>query len=171
VCEYPILKRETKIKLGVELHTLDYWHTAVGIGRVKVGKTFSRSYQDELGETEEAKVDDDNEDVLELQSSRTIAMSVGNYSVLIDIVKHLSIRSIDAFRPLSTAWHRFLGVDGKGKARQGNVGSSSARKRPLRESISSMVLLPKDKDRRVEDLQEEEIRQALRQVLKKQNVS
>jgi hypothetical protein len=31
--------------------------------------------------------------------------------VPIDIVKHLSVRSIDAFRPLSMLWHRFLGVD------------------------------------------------------------
>jgi hypothetical protein len=40
-------------------------------------------------------------------------MGVGNYSVPIDIVKNLSARSIDAFRALSTAWHRFLGVDGQ----------------------------------------------------------
>jgi hypothetical protein len=58
---------------------------------------FSRGYQDDVGETEEAEVDDNGEDVLELQNSRTTAMGVGNYSVLIDIVKHLSVRSIDAF--------------------------------------------------------------------------
>ena len=45
-----VLKRETKTRLGVELHTLDYRHTAVGIGRVVVGESFSRGYQDELGE-------------------------------------------------------------------------------------------------------------------------
>jgi len=56
-------------------------------------------------------VDKEGESALELQSARTTAMGVGNYSVPIDIVKHLSIRSIDAFRPLSTLWHRFLGLE------------------------------------------------------------
>jgi hypothetical protein len=57
------------------------------------------------------EVDGDQDDIIELQNSRTIAMGVGNYCVPIDIVKHLSVRSIDAFRALSTTWHRFLGVD------------------------------------------------------------
>jgi hypothetical protein len=61
---------------------------------------------------DEAEVDEDQEDLIELQSSRSTAMGVGKYSVSIDIVKHLSARSIDAFRALSIAWHRFLGVDG-----------------------------------------------------------
>jgi hypothetical protein len=69
--------------------------------------------------------------VLELQSARTTAMGVGYYGVLIDIVKHLSVRSIDAFRPLSTMWHRFLGLDGKQAARQetwiGDVDPSRSR--------------------------------------------
>jgi hypothetical protein len=46
---------------------------------------------------EEAEVDENGEDILELQNSRTTAMGVGNYSVPMDIVKHLSVRSIDAF--------------------------------------------------------------------------
>jgi hypothetical protein len=50
-------------------------------------------------------VDEDGEDVIELQNARTTVMGVGNYSVPIDIVKHLSVRSIEAFRPLSTMWH------------------------------------------------------------------
>jgi hypothetical protein len=108
-----VLKRETGKRLGVELHTLAYRHTAVGIGRVKVGETFGQGYQDEVGEINEAEVDEDQEDLIELQNSRTTIMGVGNYSVSIDIVKHLSTRSIDAFRALSTAWHRFLGVDGQ----------------------------------------------------------
>ncbi|KAI1668018.1 hypothetical protein L13192_07154 [Pyrenophora tritici-repentis] len=37
-----VLKRETGKRLGVELHTLGYRHTAVGIGRVKVGESFGR---------------------------------------------------------------------------------------------------------------------------------
>ena len=113
------LKRETGKRLGVPLHTLDYRHTAVGIGRVAVGERFSKGYQDEIGEVDEAEVDEDGEDVMELQNARTTVIGVGNYSVPIDIVKHLSVRSIEAFRPLSAMWHRFLGLDGKQAAVQG----------------------------------------------------
>jgi hypothetical protein len=60
---------------------------------------------------DEAEVDKNQEDIVELQNARTTAMGVANYSVPVDIIKHLSTRSIDAFQALSTAWHRFLGVD------------------------------------------------------------
>jgi hypothetical protein len=79
------------------LHTLDYWHTAVGIRQVKVGESFSKGYQDKLREVEEAKVKDNSKDVLKLQNSRTTAIGVGNYSVPMNIVKHLSVRLIDTF--------------------------------------------------------------------------
>ncbi|KAJ4329600.1 hypothetical protein N0V87_010726, partial [Didymella glomerata] len=118
------LRRETGKRLGVPLHTLDYRHTAVGIGRVAVGERFSKGYQDEIGEVDEAEVDEEGEDVMELQNARTTLMGVGNYSVPIDIVKHLSVRSIEAFRPLSAMWHRFLGLDGKLAAAQGTQTSN-----------------------------------------------
>jgi superfamily II DNA helicase RecQ len=54
-----VLKRETGKRLGVELHTLGYRHAAVEIGRVKVGESFGRGYQDEVGEIDEAEVDED----------------------------------------------------------------------------------------------------------------
>ena len=38
--------------------TLDYCYIAVGIGRVAVSKSFSRGYKDEVGEVEEAEVED-----------------------------------------------------------------------------------------------------------------
>ena len=79
------------------LHTLEYWHTAVGIRQVKVGELFSRGYQDNISKTEEAEVDNDGKDVLKLQNSRTTAIGVGNYSMPIDIVKHLSVQSINTF--------------------------------------------------------------------------
>jgi hypothetical protein len=50
---------------------------------------------------EEAKINEEGEDIMELQNSRTTRMGVGNYTILIDIVRHLSVRSIDAFCPLS----------------------------------------------------------------------
>jgi hypothetical protein len=92
-----VIKRKTGKRLGVELHTQGYRHAAVGIGRVKVRESFSRGYQDKVGEVDKAEVDEDQEDIIELQNSRTTAIGVGNYSVLIDIVKHLSVRLIDAF--------------------------------------------------------------------------
>jgi hypothetical protein len=50
-----------------------------------------------MGEVEEAEVDEGEEDLIELQNARTTAIGVSNYSVLIDIVKHLSARLIEAF--------------------------------------------------------------------------
>ena len=75
-----------------------------------VGEVFGRGYQDEVGEVEEAEVDEDGESALKLQSARTTKIGVGNYSVPVDIVKHLSIRSMETFRPLSELWHVFLGL-------------------------------------------------------------
>lgn len=121
------LERETGKRLGVRLHTLDYRHTAIGIGRVVVGETFSKGYKDDVGEVEEPEVDDDGEDVLELQNARSTATGVGTYSVPMNIIKHLSVRSIDAFRPLSTMWHRFLGLAGNnGKEKVFTGGDSSS---------------------------------------------
>jgi hypothetical protein len=163
-----VLKRETGKRLGVALHTLDYRHTAVGIGRVYVGESFSKGYQDDVGEVEEAEVDDDGEDVLELQNSRTTAMGVGNYSVPVDIVKHLSVRSIDAFRLLSAAWHRFLGIDGSG-ARY--MEPSRTAKRPLSCSMPlTLAGLPREKEARVADPRADAIHRGLQQVLGKQDV-
>jgi hypothetical protein len=162
-----VLRRETGKRLGVELSTLGYRHTAVGIGRVKVGESFGKGYQDEVGEIDEAEVDEDEEDLIELQNSRTTVMGVGHYSVSIDIVKHLSTRSIDAFRALSTAWHRFLGVDGQANAPEER---RLPRKRLMRESISTLPILPKEKAVRVEDARAAAVQRALQQVLGKQDV-
>jgi hypothetical protein len=97
-----------------------------------------------VGEVDKAEVDEDQEDIIKLQNSRTTAMGVGNYSVLIDIVKHLSVRSIDAFRALSTAWHRFLGVDGQADGQADKPAElGSRRKRQMQESASGLVVLPK----------------------------
>jgi hypothetical protein len=86
-----VLKREIEKRLGIVLHTLEYQHTAVGIRQVKVGELFSRGYQDNVSEIEEAEVDNNSKDILKLQNLRITAIEVGNYSMPIDIVKHLSI--------------------------------------------------------------------------------
>ena len=100
-----VIKRETTQRLGVPLHTLDYQHAAVGIGREKVGQAFSKGYDDDVGEVDEQEVDEEGEDIMELQNSRTTRMGVGDDAVPVDIIKHLSVRLIDAFRPLSMMWH------------------------------------------------------------------
>jgi hypothetical protein len=64
---------------------------------------------------------------------------------------------------LSTAWHRFLGVDGMGLV-EGRVGWSGqgARKRALEESLSGLgATLPQEKEVRVEDLRRDGISKAL----------
>jgi hypothetical protein len=85
----------------VLLYTLDYQHTAVGIRREKVSKAFSKGYDNNVGEVEEAKINKEGKNIIELQNSRTTRIEIGNYTVLINIVKHLSVRSINAFCLLS----------------------------------------------------------------------
>jgi hypothetical protein len=67
-------------------------------------------------------------------------MGVGNYSVPLDIIKHLSVRSIDAFRPLSTRWHCFLGLARKHEAQQAwksGIGLSTRNSKQKHSSSSS----------------------------------
>jgi hypothetical protein len=89
---------------------------------------------------DEAEVEEDQEDIIELGNARSTIIIVGNYSVSIDIVKHLSARSIDAFWGLGTTWHRFLGIDElAGKTALTAVGQ---RKRTRQGSLSGLALLP-----------------------------
>ncbi|KAF2624455.1 P-loop containing nucleoside triphosphate hydrolase protein [Macroventuria anomochaeta] len=176
------LKRETGKRLGVELNTLDYRHKSVGIGREKVGQSFGKGYQDEVGEVEEAEVD---EDLIELQNARTTSMGVGNYSVPIDIVKHLSARSIEAFRVLSDAWHRFLGLDRSGAEQQEmqTAGASTDEARQGRKRREGShdeehqgvkgeprALMQQQKPFRVSNVKETAIHRAMRQVLGQEDV-
>jgi len=166
-----IIRRETEAHLGTGLTTLDYRHTAVGIGRMAVGESFARGYQDEIGEIEEPEVE---EDLLELQNSRTTFMGVNNYSVPVDIVKHLSVRSIEAFRPLSEMWHRFLGVDGTAfdvsRTRQllphkESTEMGTARLQNKRQCESSNVLAPAFKRVQEPDEYQESLYKAMQQAL------
>jgi hypothetical protein len=92
-----VLKRETAKRLRVKLHTLNYRHTVVGIKREKVRQTFSKGYNNDVEEVEEEEVDNNGEDIVELQNSRTTSIGIRNYAVPINIVKHLSVQSINAF--------------------------------------------------------------------------
>ncbi|TKA79675.1 hypothetical protein B0A49_04714 [Cryomyces minteri] len=58
---------------------------------------------------------------LELQAGRTEKIGVQTYGVPIDIVQHLSLRSVKFFRQLSEGWHSFIDLSSsweQEKARQ-----------------------------------------------------
>jgi hypothetical protein len=61
--------------------------------------------------------------------------------VLIDIVKHLSVRLIEAFRPRSAMWHCFLGLDRKQAAPQetwtGNINPIRRARKRGRSGVNS----------------------------------
>ena len=78
--------------------TLDYRHVVVSIGREKVREQFSRGYVEETAEVEEPEVEED--DALEVLAGRGREIGANRYSVSLDVIKHLSSRSIDTFRPL-----------------------------------------------------------------------
>ena len=71
---------------------------------------FSRGAKDEVGEVEEPEVEE--EDIRHLGAGRGEIQGDLKYAVPVDIINHLSIRSLRAFRPLSEAWHEFLGFRG-----------------------------------------------------------
>jgi len=98
-----IIKQETAMGLGHGYTTLDYRHIAVSIGRVKVGESFAAGYKEEIGEIEEPEVEE--ESGLDLQSGRGEKQGSLKYGVPVDIVAHLSVRSLETFRPLSEGWH------------------------------------------------------------------
>ena len=111
-----IIVRESQKRLGTRLTTHDYRHVAISIGREVIGEQFARGYTEETIEVEEAEVEDD--DALEMSAGRGAEVGVNRYGVSVDIVKHLSSRSIDTFRPLSRQWHEFLELASYGKRGQ-----------------------------------------------------
>ncbi len=118
-----VLRQRTGQDLGHALGTLGFRHAAVGIGREHVGDTFASGYKDEAGEVEEPEIECD--DPLEISAGRGSAVGVNRYAVRSDIVRHLSQRNMDTFRPLSESWHRFLGL----QSRKTAVTPSMAHKR------------------------------------------
>jgi hypothetical protein len=66
----------------MRLIMLDYRHIAISLGREKVREQFSQGY------VEEPEVDED--DLLEVSAGRGSEIGVNQYSVLLDVIKHLS---------------------------------------------------------------------------------
>jgi hypothetical protein len=52
----------------------------------------------------------EEDDPLEISARRGGEVGAKRYGVSLDVIKHLSSRSIDTFRPLSQKWHKFLGL-------------------------------------------------------------
>ena len=103
-----VIKRQTALGLGHRFHTLDFRHIVISIGREVVSDKFAEGYKEELGEVEEPEKEMD--DPIELQSGRGEAMGASRYGVRADIVKHMTPKLIETFRPISEGWHRFLGL-------------------------------------------------------------
>jgi hypothetical protein len=83
----------------MRLTTLEYRYVAIGLGREKIGEQFLRGYIEETTEVKELEIEED--DPLEISAGRGSKVRAKRYGVLLDIIKHLSSRSIDTFRPLS----------------------------------------------------------------------
>jgi hypothetical protein len=131
-----VMKQRSGEDLGAALGTMDYRHAAVGIGRRFVGSEFARGYQAENEEVDEPEVESD--DPLEISAGRGSAVGVNRYAVPSDIVKHLSEKSIQTFRPLSESWHRFLGLESR------RVGAEEGQTPPAKRSRTSLsdVMMP-----------------------------
>lgn len=104
-----IIQRETARYLSRAFGSLDMRHQTFGWANEHVDPRFSQGAKDEVGEVEEPEVE---EDIRHLGAGRGEIQGDLKYAVPVDIINHLSIRSLRAFRPLSEAWHRFLGFRG-----------------------------------------------------------
>jgi hypothetical protein len=130
-----VMKQRSGEDLGVALGTMDYRHAAVGMGRRFVGAEFVRGYHAENEEVDEPEVESD--DPLEISAGRGSAVGVNRYAVPSDIVKHLSEKNIQTFRPLSESWHRFLGLESR-KASAGEEVRPPAKR--SRTSMSDLMM-------------------------------
>lgn len=116
-----VITGESSKRLGKRLTTPDYRHVAVSLGHEKVGEQFSRGYIEETTEVEEPEAEGD--DRLEVLAGKGGDVGVDLYGVSLDVIKHLSSRPIDIFRPLRQKWHEFSGL-----ASYGKKGKSEGRK-------------------------------------------
>ncbi|KAK4986088.1 hypothetical protein LTR66_007979 [Elasticomyces elasticus] len=103
-----VIVQESAVRLGCRLTTLDYRHAVIAIGRQVVGEQFGHGYQEQVGEEDIGEPEMELDSGLELQAGRTEKIGVQTYGVPIDIVQHLSLRSVKFFRQLSEGWHSFI---------------------------------------------------------------
>ncbi|CAN9443013.1 unnamed protein product [Alternaria alternata] len=103
-----IISKETRCWLGCRLTALEYRHTAITIGREVVSKEFGEGTQEALTEGDLEEPEQQLESGLDLQAGRSELTGTLRYGVEMGIVSHLSHRSVQVFRDLSSKWHRFL---------------------------------------------------------------
>ena len=94
-----VIKRETGRHLGVELTTHSYRHVAIAIGRKVISEQFANGYRGDVDGVED-EAEEETDDSLEMQAGRGGEVGAKRYGVSMDIIKNLSSRSIDIFRPL-----------------------------------------------------------------------
>jgi len=174
-----VIVAQSAAVLNNRLTTLEYRHAAIAIGREFVDEGFGAGTQDEVGEGEELEVDADSP--LEMSAGRTGQIGVNRYGVPSDVVKHLSVRSLRTFRPLSEAWHRFLGMAGGGAtevrsklkgASIGSGGASAGRKHRRGPSDAPTTPAPRQKRRPAATAYgPAEVEKAVRQALGKTGTS
>ena len=81
-----------------------------------VGEQFARRYAQEMAEIEEPEMDTD--DALEMSAGRGGEVGANRCGVSVDVIKHLSSRAVDTFRPLSEKWYALLGLSSYGERGQ-----------------------------------------------------
>jgi hypothetical protein len=77
-----------------------------------------------MAEVEELEIEEDNP--LEVSAGRGSEIGANWYGVSLDVIKHLSSRSIDTFRPLCQKWYGFLGLASYGKKGQKRAPQTSS---------------------------------------------
>lgn len=118
-----VLARQTQEHLGTKLMTLDYRHVAIFIGRKVVGEGFAKGFREEAEDVEEPEVEGDD-DPLEMSAGRGGEIGANRYGVSMDVIKYLSDRTLQTFRPLSEGWHTFLELQSSGTSRKRRRGQS-----------------------------------------------
>lgn len=83
---------------------------AISIGREVVGEVFAKGYQEGIDDGGKEEGEEDDGDALEMSAGRGGEMGANRYGVPMDMIKHLSNKTIDTFRPLGEKWHAFLGL-------------------------------------------------------------
>ena len=107
------LSTETSKRLGLRLTTHDYRHVAISMGREVIGAAFAKGYHEGMDENVEDEEEEQDEDALEVSAGRGGEIGTNRYGVPMDVIQHLSNKTVDTFRPLSMKWHSFLGLQSK----------------------------------------------------------
>ena len=87
--------------MGLRLTIYDYRHIAISIGREVIGAAFAKGYYKGIDENVEDEEEEQDEDALEVSAGRGREIGTNRYRVPMDVIQHLSNKTVDTFRPLS----------------------------------------------------------------------